>query len=130
MSVQVIERNGHPEWAILPYEEYLQLVEQAETLQDIQDYDRIKAAVESGEEEVIPAGVAYALAEGESPIKVWREFRQLTQQQLAELVGMSVPFLSQIETAKRKASMKIMVALAKALRVTVDDLITSDKSLF
>jgi DNA-binding XRE family transcriptional regulator len=130
MSVQVIERNGHPEWAILPYEEYLQLVEQAETLQDIQDYDRIKAAVESGEEEVIPAGSAYALAEGESPIKVWREYRQLTQQQLAELVGMSVPFLSQIETAKRKASMKIMVALAKALRVTVDDLITSDKSLF
>lgn len=125
MSVQVIERNGQPEWAILPYEEYLQLVEQAETFQDIQDYDRIKAAVESGEEEVIPAEVAYTLAEGKSPIKVWREYRQLTQPQLAELVGMSVPFLSQIETAKRKASMKIMVAIAKALRVTVDDLITS-----
>ena len=45
--------------------------------------------------------------------------------ELAELVGMSVPFLSQIETAKRKASMKIMVAIAKALRVKVDDLITS-----
>ena len=130
MSVQVIERNGQPEWAILPYEEYLQLVEQAEIFQDIQDYDRIKAAVESGEEEVIPAEVAYTLAEGESPVKVWREYRQLTQQQLAELVGMSVPFLSQIETAKRKTSMKTMVAIAKALRVTVDDLITSDKSLF
>jgi len=125
MNVQLIERNGHPEWAILPYKEYLQLVEQAETLQDIQDYDRIKAAVESGEEEVIPAEVAYTLAEGESPVKVWREYRQLTQTQLAELVGMSVPFLSQIETAKRKASMKIMVAIAKALRVKVDDLITS-----
>ncbi|HEY5503637.1 MAG TPA: helix-turn-helix transcriptional regulator [Sedimentisphaerales bacterium] len=125
MSVQVIERNGQPEWAILPYEEYLQLVEQAETLQDIQDYDRIKAAVESGEEEVIPAGVAFTLAVGESPVKVWREYRQLTQQQLAELVGMSVPFLSRIETAKRKTSMKTMVAIAKALRVTVDDLITS-----
>jgi len=123
MSIQVIERNGKPEWAILPYEEYLRLLEQAETLRDIQDYDRIKAAVESGEEEVIPAEVAYALAEGESPVKVWREYRQLTQPQLAEWVGMSVPYLSQIETAKRKASMKVMVAIAKALNVTVDDLI-------
>jgi DNA-binding XRE family transcriptional regulator len=123
MSIQVIERNGKPEWAILPYEEYVHLVKQAEEFQDIQDYDRIKAAVESGEEEVIPAEVAYALAEGESPVKVWREYRQQTQPQLAKVVGMSVPFLSQVETGKRKASTRIMVALAKALRVTVDDLI-------
>jgi hypothetical protein len=59
MSVQVIERNGKPEWAVLPFEDYLQLVEQAEMLQDIQEYDRAKAAVESGEEEVLPRRIAY-----------------------------------------------------------------------
>jgi hypothetical protein len=115
MSVQLIERDGKPEWAVLAYEEYLQLIEQVEILQDIRDYDRIKQAVESGEEEIIPAGLAYALMEGENPVKAWREYRRMTQHQ--------VPFLSQIESRKRKASTRIMVGLAQALQVTVDDLV-------
>lgn len=124
MSVQLIERNGQPEWAILPYEDYLRLVEQAEMLEDIQDYDRIKSAVESGNEEVLPAGVVYALADGENPVKVWREYRKLTQHHLAEIAEISVPYLSQIETGKRKASTKVLVAIADGLQVDVDDLIT------
>ena len=28
-EIQIIERNGKPEWAVLPYEEYLRLIEQA-----------------------------------------------------------------------------------------------------
>jgi DNA-binding XRE family transcriptional regulator len=123
MSVQLIERDGKPEWAVLAYEEYLQLIEQVEILQDIRDYDRIKQAVESGEEEIIPAGLAYALMEGENPVKAWREYRRMTQHQVAESVGISVPFLSQIESRKRKASTRIMVGLAQALQVTVDDLV-------
>jgi hypothetical protein len=59
MGAQFILQNGIPEWAILPYKDYLQLVEQAEMLEDIMDYDRIKAAVENGEEEVIPSEEVY-----------------------------------------------------------------------
>jgi DNA-binding XRE family transcriptional regulator len=123
MSVQLIERNGQPEWAVLPYADYLRLLEQAEMLEDIQDYDRVKSAVDRGEEEVIPASVVYALTEGESPIKVWREFRELTQTQLAKTTGISVPFLSQLESGKRNASTKVLVAISKALQVDMDDLI-------
>ena len=36
MSVQIIEKNGKPEWAVLPYEEYLRLVTEVEMLQNIQ----------------------------------------------------------------------------------------------
>jgi hypothetical protein len=32
MSIQVIERNGKPEWAFVPYETYLYAVDQNETL--------------------------------------------------------------------------------------------------
>lgn len=124
MNIQIIEREGKPEWAILPYEEFLQLVEQAEMLQDISDYDQIVNAVEKGEEETVPAELAYALIEGENPIKTWREYRRLNQKQLAEAAGISIPFLSQIESGKRKASTKIMVKLAKALQVMLDDLVT------
>jgi DNA-binding XRE family transcriptional regulator len=124
MNVQVIEREGRPEWAILPYEEFLQLLEQAEMLQDICNYDQIIKAVAEGKEETIPAELAYALIEGENPIKSWREYRHLNQKQLAEAAGISIPFLSQIESGKRKASTKIMVKLAKALQVMLDDLVT------
>ncbi|HLA98803.1 MAG TPA: hypothetical protein VJL34_10145, partial [Anaerolineales bacterium] len=69
MSMQIIERNGKPEWAVLPYEEYLQLVEQTEMLQDIRDYDDAKAALGKGDEELIPSQVVYAILDGENPIR-------------------------------------------------------------
>ncbi len=48
-NIQLIEKDGKPEWAILPYEEYLALLEQAEELEDIRDYDAAKAALENGD---------------------------------------------------------------------------------
>ena len=38
-------------------------------LQDIQGYDNAKAALERGEDELIPAGVVYAILDGENAIK-------------------------------------------------------------
>ena len=38
MSVQVIEKNGMPEWAVIPYKEYTRLIEETENLQDIRAY--------------------------------------------------------------------------------------------
>jgi DNA-binding XRE family transcriptional regulator len=125
MSVQIIERNGKPEWAIVPYEEYILLVEQAEMLQDVRDYDAVKAALERGDEELIPSKVVYAILDGDNPIKVWREYRGMSQQELAELVGISVPYLSQLETGKRKGSLEVLAAIAKSLRVSLDDFVPS-----
>ncbi|HLE92614.1 MAG TPA: hypothetical protein VI753_15795 [Anaerolineales bacterium] len=69
-EIQIIERDGKPEWAILPYEEYLQLIEQAELLEDIRDFDEISAAIERGDEELIPTEVVNAILDGKNPIKV------------------------------------------------------------
>jgi DNA-binding XRE family transcriptional regulator len=124
VSVQLIVKNGQPEWAVLPYRDYLRLVEQAEMLEDIQDYDRIKAALENGTEELLPAHVVFTLADGENPFKVWREYRNLTQSQLAERAGISVPYLSQIEAGKRKPSIRVLVAIASVLGIDSDDLIS------
>ena len=123
MSMQIIERDGKPEWAVLPYEEYLQLVEQAEMLQDIRDYDEAKAALGKGDEELIPSQVVYAILDGENPIRVWREYRELSQQVLAEKVGISIPYLSQLERGKRTGSLEVLTAIAKALRVSLDDVV-------
>ena len=97
-----------------------------EELEDIRDYDRIMAAIERGEEELIPSEVVDALIDGENPVKVWREFRGLTQQQLADAAGISKPYLSQIETGKRKGSTGILSALAKALKVTLEEVVARE----
>ena len=125
-KIQLIERNGKPEWAVLPYEEYLHLIEQVEMLEDIRDYDATKAAIERGEEELIPSEVVFAILDGENPIKVWRAFRNLTQQQLAEAAGISKPYLSQIETGKRRGTTEVITAIAKALNVAIDELVTQE----
>ncbi len=122
-NIQLIERDGKPEWAVLPYEEYLKLLEQVEMLEDIRDYDAAKAELERGEDELIPSEVVFAILDGENPIKVWREYRGLTQQQLADAAGISKPYLSQIETGKRKGTTEILSAIAKALDVSLDEVI-------
>ena len=125
-KIQLIERNGKPEWAVLPYEEYLHLVEQAEMLEDIRDYDAAKAAIERGEEELIPSEVVFAILDGGNPIKVWREFRDMSQQQLAEIAGISKPYLSQIENDKRRGTTEVITTIAKALKISVDELVRQE----
>jgi DNA-binding XRE family transcriptional regulator len=123
MTIQIIKQGNKPEWAIVPYEVYLQLVEKAEMAQDIQDFDSAKAALEHGDDELIPSEVVYAILEGENPIKVWREFRGLSQQETAENAGISVPYLSQLETNKRKGSLGVLSAIAKVLKVSLDSIV-------
>jgi DNA-binding XRE family transcriptional regulator len=122
-NLQLIERDGKPEWAVLPYEEYLKLVEQAEMLQDIRDYDAAKVELDNGEDELVPAEVVFSILDGENPIKVWREYRGLTQQQLADAANISKPYLSQIETGKRTGATEVLSAIAKALNVTLDEVV-------
>jgi len=127
-EIQIIERDGKPEWAILPYEEYLQLIEQAELLEDIRDFDEISAAIERGDEELIPAEVVNAIVDGRNPIKVWREYRGLTQQQLADIVRISKPYLSQIEAGKRTGTTDVLSAIAKALDVSLEQVASAEKT--
>ena len=125
MSVQVIKQGDKPEWAVVPYTVYLELVEKAEMLQDVQDYDSAKAALERGDDELIPSEVVYAILDGDNPIKVWREYRRMSQPEVAEKSGISVPYLSQLETNKRKGSLNVLSAIARALQVSLEIIIPS-----
>ena len=125
MSAQVIKKDGRPEWAVVPYDEYLRLKEEAEMLQDIAEYDSAKEAIRSGEE-LIPGEVTFAILDGENPVRVWRKHRGMTQQELAQVAGISKPYLSQIETGKRTGTAEVLVAIADALGITVDDLMPRD----
>ena len=122
MNVQIIEKDGNPEWAVIPYRTYQQLLEDAEMLQDVRDYDAAMQAIAEGEE-LIPGEVVYALLDGENAIRVWRQYRGMTQRQLAKVAEISVPYLSQLELGKRKGSTSVLSAIARGLDLTLDDLI-------
>ena len=56
-------------------------------------------------------------------IRKARKARQLSQEQLAEKVGVSVTHMSHIETANTKLSLPVLVAIAAALDVQIDALV-------
>ena len=56
-------------------------------------------------------------------IKIARIKAELTQERLAEIVGVSPSHMSNIETGTTRVSLTAIVTIANALSVTVDDLL-------
>lgn len=96
-------------------------------LHDIRDFDATMATLEHGEDELIPSKLVYAIADGANPIKVWREYRGLTQNQLAQIAEISPPYLSQIETGKRTGTTEVLQSIAEALNLSLDDIVIKRK---
>lgn len=111
------------EMVTIPIEEYKALRVAAEELADLRAYDRAVDALARGEEEHVPVEVARRMVAGESPLRVWREFRGLTQQALAEISRVNRVQITDIELGKGTGSVATLLKLASALDVTVDDLI-------
>jgi DNA-binding XRE family transcriptional regulator len=77
-------------------------------------------AYQAGRESLVPAEILRRELEGESPVKLWREHRGLTQQELAEKTGMSKPYISQIESGKRQGTIDTLAAIARVLDVPLE----------
>ena len=58
-------------------------------------------------------------------IEAARKNKGLTQEELAEIVGVSQSMINHIEKGRKKPSLDIAVALADEFGVTVDSLISS-----
>ena len=122
--VQYLEKNGKPEYAVIPVDAYRQLLEQAEDAEDIRAADKAMREIENGEDEIIPGSVVDALINGSKhPLRIWREYRDLTQDALAEKVEVGKSYISQIETGRREGSVSVYRKIAKALQVDIDDLV-------
>ncbi|WP_075996051.1 helix-turn-helix transcriptional regulator [Salaquimonas pukyongi] len=104
-------------------EEYDRLLEAAQTLADLQAYDRTMAALDSGEEELIPAETANRILNGESPLAVFREWRGYNQSSLAKASGVNRVQIADIEAGRSSGSVATLKKLADALQVSIDDLV-------
>ncbi len=103
--------------------EYDRLVSIAEEVSDAAAFDRAVSRLASGEDELIPAAFANRILDGESPLRVYRDFRGLTQNALSKVSGVNRVQIADIEAGRKTGSISTLRKLAEALRVCVDDLI-------
>jgi|ERR1700691_3727018 DNA-binding XRE family transcriptional regulator len=122
-KINIITSPSGEKMAVLPMVDYERLVAAAQSADDLRLYDEARRRLASGEDEAIPSAFAKRLIAGESPVRVWREYRGLSGKDLALQAGVSAPFLSQIETGVREGSIRLMAKIARALNVTIDDLV-------
>lgn len=62
-------------------------------------------------------------------IEETRRKRHISQAKLAELTDLSVSYISYIENAKKKASLKALDVIADVMEITVDMLLTGKKNI-
>ena len=118
MSAQIIEKDGVPEYAVLPYAEYERLLAIAEDKMDAADV----LAYREAREESFPESLVDALVNGDHPIKVYRNYRQLTQQELADRIGKSKPYIAKLEAGERTGTIDVLARIAEVLEVDLDQL--------
>jgi len=123
MNVQIIEKNGKPGWAVIPFSEYEKLQEVLEDAEDIKDIEENLKAIMEGTEITIPGELTFAILNGISPIRAWREHKRIKLNELAKKVGISSAYLSQIENDKRNPTIDTLKAIAKELNIEVEMLI-------
>jgi len=123
MKAQIIENDGRPEFAVISYEDYLHFLELLEDEADVRAVAEFHEAYQAGREFLVPEEIVRRELAGESPIRIWREHRGMTQQKLANSAGISKPFLSQIECGKRKGTAETLSAIARSLDVPLEVLL-------
>src|SRR5438309_688808 len=118
-----IKTTADGEVAILPRAEY----ERLKALEQESDKDagtarlvaRTKKEIAGGGP-LLPKEVVERLADGKNPIRVLRQFRDLSQVELATSIGITQNYLSDRETGKRKGPLALHRKFAQALGVPLD----------
>jgi DNA-binding XRE family transcriptional regulator len=94
-----------------------------EDLIDARDHALAMRAVATGEMETLTEAELDAYLAATTALAFWRRYRGLTQAELAGKVGITQPYLAQIEGGKRTGDVHLYARLARALRVRIEDLV-------
>lgn len=101
------------------------VAQQIEDLEDERDdYAALLARMASANEESIPLSVIKRLSACEPPVRVWREHRGLSAQELSEVSGVPILTLQLIDLGEGdSAPLSTFAAIARALEVELDLLV-------
>jgi DNA-binding XRE family transcriptional regulator len=112
--IQRIEIEGKT-YVLLSEEDYEDLVDGLEA-------SAVLADIAAGQE-VWPLDIVEARANGENPLRVFRNYRKMSVSDLAAAAGISQPYLSEIESGKKTGSVDVLKRIAAALKVDLDDIV-------
>ena len=121
MRIETITRKGK-EFAVIPVEALQRLMDDAEMLADVRAYDAAKSRLDRGEDELIPLEITERRLAGESPIRIWRDHRALTQEALAKRSKVSRTMIAAIEAGHKTGGIATLKKLATALKVDLENL--------
>jgi DNA-binding XRE family transcriptional regulator len=115
------------ELVVLARSDYDALVKRAKGASEDEGTARViarsDAALGAGQELELPADVAEAIARGENPLRVIRDWRGKTQMYLAFKTNIDQSTISALENGTRRGTVTVWKRLAEALRVPTDLLI-------
>ncbi len=120
-QVQIIVKDGAPEYAVIPIDAYRRMAAALEDADDAEAIDRAWADDAAGE--TVPGEVVKGIIDGGPPLRVWRKYRGLTPASLGRSVGVSRGYLSQIENGHKSGTLDLFRRLAGALDVSMDQLV-------
>jgi DNA-binding XRE family transcriptional regulator len=121
MRIETITRKGR-EFALVPVQKLEKLIKDAEMLADVKAYDAAKSRLEDGADELIPLDITERRLRGEAALRIWRECRRLTQEQLAKKSKVSRALIAAIETKRKTGSVSTWKKLGAALDVSWEQL--------
>jgi len=107
------------EMVTIPKDEYERLLSARDDLEDI---IAARKALETGEES-FPSDIAKRLVAGESPLAVFREYRGISQAELARRSGVNRIQIIDIEKGRSTGSVDTLKRLAGTLGVDIGDLV-------
>jgi hypothetical protein len=117
------QKTDKGEIAILPRKDYEALVARAAEADENAGTARIVARARkeiAAGAPLFPKEVADRLAKGENPVRVFREWRDVTQMYLAFKTDLAQGYISDIETGRRKGTAAALKLIAKTLNVPLD----------
>jgi DNA-binding XRE family transcriptional regulator len=98
-------------------------LDEYEDLVDGRGHEAAMRAVASGAMETLSEDETAAYLAAKTPLAFWRRHRDVTQQALAEVVGVSQAYIAQIENGVREGSPVMIRDIARVLRLRMEDLV-------
>jgi helix-turn-helix protein len=120
------QKAAHGEVAILPRKGYEALVIKAAEADEDAGTARLVARARrevAAGSPLLPKQVVDRLAKGENPVRVLREWRDVTQLHLSSKTNLSQGYISDVETGRRKGTAAALRLIADALKVPLDLLV-------
>jgi ribosome-binding protein aMBF1 (putative translation factor) len=125
MSVR-FQKTPRGEVAILPRKDYELLIAKASEADEDAGSARIVARarkeIASGGP-LLPKDIVDRLANGENPVRVLREWRDVTQMYLSFRTSLSQSYISDIENGRRTGTAAALRLIANVLKVPLDLLV-------